>query len=227
MNSTDIECLVIGAGLIGLSVARSISQSGRSVVLIEKNKYIGQENSSRNSGVIHAGIYYKKNSLKSKFCKIGNKKLYNYAFEKGIKVENCEKLIICSKKENRDKLLAVNEQAKKNNIKLLFLNKRQVNKIEPNIMCEYALLSNSTGIIDTHELMNNFLLDIENSKGTLVLNTEINKIKICDNFFEFETKYDNQIFRAKSIINCSGINSTNLIKKISNLKKKKFLKLYL
>ena len=92
-------------------------------------------------------------------------------------------------------------------------------------MCEYALLSNSTGIIDTHELMNNFLLDIENSKGTLVLNTEINKIKICDNFFEFETKYDNQIFRAKSIINCSGINSTNLIKKISNLKKKKIPKI--
>ena len=76
--------------------------------------------------------------------------------EKGIKVENCEKLIICSKKENRDKL-AVNEQEKKI-ILSLFLNKRQVNKIEPNIMCEYALLSNSTGIIDTHELMNNFYL---------------------------------------------------------------------
>ena len=227
MNSTDIEYLVIGAGLIGLSVARSISQSGRSVVLIEKNKYIGQENSSRNSGVIHAGIYYKTNTLKSKFCKIGNKKLYNYAFERGRRVENCEKLIICSKKENRDELLMVNEQAERNNIKLLFLDKKQVNKIEPNITCEYALLSNSTGIIDTHELMNNFLIDIENSKGTLVLNTEINKIKICDNFFEFETKYDDQIFRAKNIINCSGINSTSLIKKISNLKKTKIPKIIL
>mgnify|MGYP001376786934 CR=1 FL=1 len=221
MNTTDIECLVIGAGLIGLSVARSISQRGKSVVLIEKNKYIGQENSSRNSGVIHAGIYYKTNTLKSKLCRVGNKKLYSYAFERGIRVDNCEKLIICNKKENRDKLLKVNELAKKNNVKLLFLDKKQVKKIEPNIKCEYALLSDSTGIINTHELMNNFLLDIENYKGTLVLNTEIHKIKICDDFFEFETKCDNQIFRAKNIINCSGINSAELINKIVNLKKKK------
>ena len=98
--TTDFECVVVGAGIIGLSIARSFSKRGVNVLVLEKNKKFGEETSSRNSGVIHAGIYYPKGSLKSLFCKKGNEELYKYARKRKIKINKCQKLIVsCSKSD--------------------------------------------------------------------------------------------------------------------------------
>ena len=95
-NQTDFECVIVGAGVVGLSVARSIAKLNKQVLVIEKNKRFGVETSSRNSGVIHAGIYYPKNSLKAIFCKKGNSEIYSYAKKRGINFNKCGKLIIAN-----------------------------------------------------------------------------------------------------------------------------------
>ena len=100
----DFEVTVIGGGVVGLSIARELSLSGKKVLVIEKNSSFGQENSSRNSGVIHAGIYYPHNSFKNRFCAAGNVSLYSYAKERGIEFSNCGKIIVATSKKEEKKL---------------------------------------------------------------------------------------------------------------------------
>ena len=101
---TDFQITIIGAGIVGLAVARELSLSGKKVLVIEKNTSFGQENSSRNSGVIHAGLYYPYKSLKNKFCMAGNNSLYAYAKERSINYQNCGKIIVTSSKDEEHKL---------------------------------------------------------------------------------------------------------------------------
>ena len=101
----DFEFTIVGAGIVGLAIARKLAIKKKNVLVIEKNNSFGEENSSRNSGIIHAGIYYNKDSLKSKFCINGNKLLYQYARERGIKHANCTKLIVSSDNIEDERLL--------------------------------------------------------------------------------------------------------------------------
>ena len=111
-NRTDFECVVVGAGIIGLSMARSISKRNKSFST-RKNRRFGEETSSRNSGVIHAGIYYPKNSLKSIFCVKGNSEIYSFAKKRGIHFNKCGKLIIANNPSEEKILLKIKKNAKK------------------------------------------------------------------------------------------------------------------
>ena len=126
----DFEVTVIGGGVVGLSIARELSSSGRKVLVIDKNSSFGQENSSRNSGVIHAGIYYPQGSFKNKFCSTGNKTLYSYAKERGIRFLNCGKIIVATRKEEEKKLNQIVLNAERNGLILKKLTKTQLKEYE-------------------------------------------------------------------------------------------------
>ena len=168
----DFEVTVIGGGVVGLSIARELSLSGKKVLVIEKNSSFGQENSSRNSGVIHAGIYYPHYSFKNKFCAAGNVSLYSYAKERGIGFSNCGKIIVATSKEEEKKLNQIILNAERNGLILEKLSQRHLKELEPELVGEIGLLSRTTGIIDIHDLMLNFITDIENNGGLVSFNSE-------------------------------------------------------
>jgi len=148
------DCIVIGAGVVGLSVARELALSGRDVIVLESANAIGTETSSRNSEVIHAGIYYPTGSLKAALCVAGKHSLYAYCESRGVAHRQCGKLIVACDAEDGDRLHAIEKQAQANGIEdLQWKSAQDAKQLEPSIRCSQALLSPSTGIIDSHALM--------------------------------------------------------------------------
>ena len=213
----DFEVTIIGAGVIGLSIARTLSKKKINTVVIEKNSSFGEETSSRNSGVIHAGIYYPKSSKKSEFCKQGNKLLYEYIKERKIDFLNCGKLIVACNELENDLLLNLKKNAKDIGTNLIYLNKKETAKIEPQLNVYSSLLSSTTGILDIHNFMLNLETDIINNQGLVIYNTEVSKIIPDQEKIKFLLKNDNKTYKTRILINSSGLNSHKLAKKIKSL----------
>jgi len=149
-----VDAIVIGAGVVGLAVARALALAGHEVIVLERAEAIGTETSSRNSEVIHAGIYYPPGSLKARLCVKGKHELYTYCNERGIAHRRCGKLIVATSPEQLGELAKLKAQAETNGVSdLELLPRSAVNAIEPELRCEAALLSPSTGIIDSHGYM--------------------------------------------------------------------------
>ena len=219
---TDFQITIIGAGIIGLAVARELSLSGKKVLVIEKNTSFGQENSTRNSGVIHAGLYYPYKSFKNKFCSVGNGSLYSYAKDRGISFLNSGKIIVCSSKDEESKLNQIMTNGKKNGLNLEKLSQRKLREFEPELHAESGLLSRTTGIIDLHDLMLNFVADIENNGGFISFNSEFSHSINQKNHISFFLKGKEEYkITTKSIINCAGLYSHIVAKNIAGVSKKK------
>ena len=225
-NNTDFQCVIVGAGVVGLSIARSISQKNKSVLVLEKNNNFGEESSSRNSGVIHAGLYYPKNSLKALFCVKGNSEIYSYAKKRKINFNKCGKLIVANNSSEEKILSKINKNASENGIHLKYKDIKALRKIEPNLNCYSALYSKSSGIIDSHDLMNNFIADIEDKKGELVFNSNVDSIDSENEKIKF-TINKNNFFSTKILINCSGLGSHLLASTMKQLNKKHIPQIYL
>ena len=149
-----IDCIVIGAGVIGLAVARLLALAGREVILLEREGAIGTGISSRNSEVIHAGIYYPKDSLKAKFCVAGRKALYPFCAAHGVEHRNCGKIIVATTEAQMPELEGLKKAAAANGVAdLAWMTPADVHAMEPAVFCVGALWSPSTGIIDSHGLM--------------------------------------------------------------------------
>ncbi|MBL8672301.1 MAG: NAD(P)/FAD-dependent oxidoreductase [Alphaproteobacteria bacterium] len=149
-----LDCAVIGAGVVGLAVARALARDGRDVVVLEAADAIGTETSSRNSEVIHAGIYYATGSLKARLCVAGKAMLYAYCAERGLGHARCGKLIVATSGDQTDELAALKRQADANGVHdLAALTPAEVARLEPEVRCVAALHSPSTGIVDSHGLM--------------------------------------------------------------------------
>lgn len=160
--SDQIECVVIGSGVVGLAVARALALAGREVVILEAADAIGTETSSRNSEVIHAGIYYPTGSLKARLCVEGKHFLYRYCAERGIAHRRCTKLIVATLPEQIANLEKIRAQARANGVEdLELIDGAAARRIEPELSCDAALVSPSTGIIDSHSLMLAFQGDAE------------------------------------------------------------------
>ncbi len=165
-----VDAIVIGAGVIGLSVARSLALAGRDVLVLEKNDAFGAETSARNSEVIHAGIYYRPGGLRAKLCVEGKKKLYAYCVERGVNHLNCEKLIVATSEKEAGKLDSIKANAAANGVcDLALITGEEAKRLEPGLRCAAALLSPSTGIVDSHGLMLSMLGDLENAGGFMSL----------------------------------------------------------
>src|SRR6202046_754448 len=149
-----VECVVIGAGAIGLAVARRLAQSGREVIVLEAAEGIGTVTSARNSEVIHAGIYYRAGSLMARMCVSGKQALYRYCRDQGIAHRNCGKLIVATTPKESEKLQSIRAHAAANGVlDMQMLSGEAARALEPALNCDAALLSPSTGIIDSHAYM--------------------------------------------------------------------------
>ncbi|MCP9627258.1 NAD(P)/FAD-dependent oxidoreductase [Rhodopseudomonas palustris] len=150
----QVECVVVGAGVVGLAIARRLAQAGREVIVLEAAEGIGTGTSSRNSEVIHAGIYYRAGSLMARLCVSGKRALYAYCNDHGVPYRNCGKLIVATTAAEADKLAAIHSHAAANGVDdLRTLDGVAAHALEPALTCVAALLSPSTGIIDSHAYM--------------------------------------------------------------------------
>jgi len=206
----DAEITIIGAGVIGLAIAEKISQGYKNVFLIEKHKTFGQETSSRNSEVIHAGIYYPKGSLKAKLCVEGKRLLYNYCKQYEIPHNNCGKLIVATSPEEINVIEGIKKTAAGNGVDLKIMERDQIAEMEPEIFALKALWSPDTGIIDSHSLMKRFETNILNNGGQIVYGSEVTGIKKLKEGYEItlmnpdRTEY---VFTTGILINSAGLTS--------------------
>lgn len=175
---SDIETIVIGAGVVGLATARGLALSGREVMVLERHGLIGSETSARNSEVIHAGIYYPKDSLKARCCVKGKASLYAYCDAHGVDYQRMGKLIVATDDAQRDDLDRLGRQASANGVNdIVAVTKTEAEALEPNLSCVGALLSPSTGIVDSHGFMLALQGDLETQGGQVVLNTPVTAVR--------------------------------------------------
>lgn len=174
--SYQLDCVVIGAGVVGLAIARELALAGREVMVLEAEPLIGSITSSRNSEVIHAGLYYPTGSLKAELCVSGKHSLYDYCRDRHIAHRACGKLVVASSPDEVGYLEKLLQQASSNGVDdCRLLDRRELAGLEPHIRGHAALLSPSTGIIDSHGLMAAFEADIANHGGMIVLNAPVIK----------------------------------------------------
>jgi L-2-hydroxyglutarate oxidase LhgO len=207
MTVLETECIVIGAGVVGLAVARELALAGREVILLEKENIIGSGTSSRNSEVIHAGIYYPAGSLKAKFCVEGNKRLYAYCKERHVPHRNIGKVIVATADEQLAKLKDIDGKARANGVTdLRFLDKAEINSMEPEVTAVGALFSPSTGIIDSHKYMETLLGDFENAGGSIVYEAPVEGGSASDHAITLQVGgKDPCTIRARYLVNSAGL----------------------
>ena len=165
------QVAVIGGGVIGLAIARALAKHGKEVLILEKASTIGSETSSRNSEVIHAGIYYPQDSLKARFCVSGRLSLYDYIQSRHIQHKKCGKLIVATQPSQlSNELPALYDKARQNGVDdLKLISKEDVKVMEPNVECHGALWSPSTGVVDSHTFMYLLLGEAEEHHAQIVL----------------------------------------------------------
>ena len=207
----DAEITIIGAGIVGLAIAEKISEKHENVFLIEKNLSFGQETSSRNSEVIHAGIYYTRDSLKAKLCVEGKWLLYDYCKKYDIPFNNCGKLIVATTQEEIAVIEGIKQTALRNGVDdILVLEKDQIAELEPNIFAMKALFSPSTGIVDTHSLMKQYETNAINNGCQIVYGSEVTGISQIKNGYKVELLDADKNYYSFStgiVINSAGLTS--------------------
>lgn len=172
-----VDAIVIGAGVVGLACARALARGGREVLVLERHASIGEETSSRNSEVIHAGIYYPEGSLKARACVEGKALLYRYCRDYQIPHRRCGKLIVATREDQLEVLEGYRRQARVNGAgDLRWLSRAEVLELEPALECVGGVLSESTGIVDSHALMQSFLGELERHGGALAVRTEVQDV---------------------------------------------------
>lgn len=205
-----LDCVVVGAGVVGLAIARSVARSGRQVVVLDAESQIGTHSSSRNSEVIHAGIYYPEKSLKARLCVRGREMLYRYCETHGIAHQRIGKLIVATGEAELPKLDALRQQAALNGVDdLQFITAEEARKIEPNVESVGALLSPSTGIVDSHALMTALQAELEESDGVVVLNSRVSNVNPFEDGIELQV--GDERFECVTLINSAGLGAVELM----------------
>jgi L-2-hydroxyglutarate oxidase LhgO len=221
-----VDCVVIGAGVIGLSVARALALAGREVMILEAADAIGSKTSSRNSEVIHSGIYYPQDSLKAKLSVKGRALLYKYCIDRQIDHRRCGKLIVATSASQVSELHKLRSNAEVNGVSdLVMLTKERVKFLEPDLHCIAALHSPSTGIVDSHALMLSLLGDIESVGGLLALNSGLARARATNLGLELETE-DGSKLCARSVVNSAGYSAPSLALKFDGMAPKLVPKAY-
>lgn len=203
-----IETLVIGAGAVGLAIARTLARAGHEVMIVEAAAEIGTETSSRNSEVIHAGIYYQAGTLKTRLCIEGRHMLYEFCRDFGVEARAIGKLIVATTEAEIPKLAALRDAASKNGVtNLEWLTQEEAARIEPEVTCKAALLSPSTGIIDSHGYMQALLGDAESHGAMLAVRTKFLSASRVGTGFEagFEDGEGGRfVLDCRNIVNSAG-----------------------
>jgi L-2-hydroxyglutarate oxidase LhgO len=209
-----LDAVVIGAGVVGLAVARELALAGREVVILDAEEAIGTHTSSRNSEVIHAGIYYPKGSLKARSCVSGKESLYAYCESHGVPHRRCGKLIVATDPAQLDELNSIRAKAHANGVPDVdWIAKEKVNEWEPELFCIGALHSPSTGIIDSHALMLAYLGDAESAGAMLGLKSAFQSARAKNGAFELRVEGSDPI-QCSVLVNSAGLRAPSVAKAI-------------
>lgn len=211
----QVDTCVIGAGVVGLAVGMTLArQSEDDVLVIDAELEIGQGVSSRNSEVIHAGIYYPTGSLKARFCVEGKARLYDFCEAYRVPYQRCGKLIVATTEAEVATLEDIKQQAERNQVfDLQWWDRDDVLRLEPNVRAAAALFSPSTGIVSAHDLMRAYLGHLEAHGGLFVGGIRVGHIDRCDNGFEIDcTQADGQVYRFKTrkLVNAAGLGAQEI-----------------
>lgn len=205
----DFEYTIIGAGVVGLAIAAEVARHSRHVVVLEKNPRYGLETSSRNSEVIHAGIYYPPGSLKALLCVEGRDLLYRICGERGISHNRCSKLITASKESELPRLEALYRNGRENGVRLQMLTKEEALALEPNIRTVGAIHSPDTGVLSAHELMDSFAHRAVEGGVTLQFRCEVTGISRQPEGYRVTIRENGveSFFTSEKIVNAAGLHS--------------------
>lgn len=225
----QIECVVIGAGVVGLAVARALAARGREVIVLEAAEAIGTSTSSRNSEVIHAGLYYPRGSLKATLCVRGREMLYDYCAERHVAHARCGKLLVATAPAQIAQLDAILARGKENGVfDLTRISGSEALALEPALECVAAVYSPQTGIVDSHQLMLALQGDAERDGAVVALKSPVESIDASANGFVIRTGGDAPTeIRAASLVNSAGLQATRLAKRIRGLDPRHIPPLYL
>ena len=203
------DITIIGAGVVGLAIAAQVASRNRAVYVLEKNERFGQETSSRHSGVIHSGIYYPEGSLKAKLCVEGNRLLYELCGKHGIGHKKLVKLIVAASDEETGQLQELKAKGLRNGaVGLKIISRREMKKLEPNVNGVAALFSPSTGIIDSHALMEYFAVRAKDGGAEIAYRKKVVGIeKVSDGYKVTVAEGDKGkfSFTTRILINCAGL----------------------
>jgi len=214
-----VDCVIIGAGVIGLAVARRLAQGGREVIILEAAEGIGTVTSSRNSEVIHAGIYYPAGSLMARMCVRGKQALYRYCRDHGIPHRNCGKLIVATTAQEMEKLISIRARAEANGVlDLQPLSGVEARILEPALNCDAALLSPSTGIIDSHAYMLALLGDAEDAGAACAFHTPLLQARVAPGAIILDAGGDAPLsLQCRLLVNASGLYAPSVARSIEGM----------
>jgi L-2-hydroxyglutarate oxidase LhgO len=205
-----LDAVVIGAGVVGLAVARALAMAGREVVILESEDAIGTHTSSRNSEVIHAGIYYPQGSLKARACVEGKALLYEYCVSRGVPHRRTGKLIVATDENQLADLEGIQKRAHANGVTdVVWMTREQALALEPELACAAALYSPSTGIVDSHAIMLAYLGDAEAHGAMLALKSSLNGVEVVRGGFVLDVEGSEPI-QCSLLVNSAGLRAPTL-----------------
>ncbi|MFM2112570.1 MAG: hypothetical protein RLZZ271_1230, partial [Pseudomonadota bacterium] len=215
-----IDAVVVGAGAVGLAVARALALAGREVLVLEKETAIGQGVSSRNSEVIHAGLYYPTGTLKARLCVQGKQMLYDYLPQRGVGYTQCGKWVVATDDTQREYLHKLEKQAAINGVPTHWLTGDEARAIEPQLRCVAALGSPTTGLMDSHGFMIALQGDLENAGGMVALDSGVQRIRPTPEGLVLQSRTsqgEEMELLANTVVNAAGLHACALARQIEGL----------
>ena len=206
----DVETIVVGAGVVGLAIARALALGGHDVLVLERHDLIGSETSSRNSEVIHAGIYYPTGSLRARLCVEGRHELYAFCARHGVPHQRCSKLLVATADDQLAKLEGLHKTASANGVDdLVALTPAEVRKLEPAVACVAALLSPSTGVVDSHGFMLALQGEAEANGAEVVLRTPVARVGHAGGLYRLVLDDGSEI-SCRNLVMSAGLHASRL-----------------
>lgn len=214
-----VDCVVVGAGVVGLAIARELALSGREVLVMERSGEFGNETSSRNSEVIHAGIYYPTGTLKAELCVAGKRLLYEFCRERGLPHRRCGKIIVATDDEQIATLESYRDQARENGVgELAWLSADEMRALEPHVTGVRGLYSESTGIIDSHAFMLALVGDLERAGGVIAFRTPLIGGRTASSGLVLRAGGDAPMeLEAGLVVNCAGLWATQVARSLEGM----------
>lgn len=214
----QVDSIVIGAGAVGLAVGRALAQAGREVIVLEAQTAIGQGVSSRNSEVIHAGLYYPQGSLKARLCVRGKELLYALCASHGVAHSNCGKLVVANGAVEMAALVDIQRRARLNGVETQLLDEAQAKALEPALRCTGALLSPTTGIVDSHGLMLALQGDLERAGGMVALGSRVDSAVLGQGGGPHVLRMaDGSEIAARVVVNSASLHAPSLARRFLGL----------
>ena len=214
----EVQTVVVGAGIVGLAVARALALSGREVLVLERADRVGTETSSRNSEVIHSGVYYQPRSLKASLCVAGRDQLYAYCEARGVPCRRTGKLIVATSSDELPALQRYFELASQNNIgEVTLLTADEVRELEPEVHCVGALHIPFTGIVDSHALMTALWGDFQSAGGEIAFRSEVTGgRRRPDGKFELDVAGVGEKLVCRELVNSAGLHAPDFARKLAD-----------